>query len=180
MALDPVSALLDIGGKLCEDCAISKPLTEFSFRNDSQKYRPYCKPCASIRQKAKYPLTKDRQLLAAKQWKEDNPLAKLLKSAKNSAAKKGLTFCITEDDLFIPEYCPYLKTPITNIIGKGCVWTNASIDRIDSSKGYVPGNVQIISRKANSMKQDANAESLLIFAKAILEMQGESYVFRPS
>jgi hypothetical protein len=33
--------------------------------------------------------------------------------------------------------------------------------------GYVPGNVAVISRKANLMKNDASSEELLAFAKNI-------------
>ena len=44
-----------------------------------------------------------------------------------------------------------------------------SLDRIDSTKGYVPGNVWVISNKANRMKSNAAAEELIIFAKSVLD-----------
>lgn len=34
--------------QICKVCGKSKPLTEFSFRKDSNKYRPTCKPCRSF------------------------------------------------------------------------------------------------------------------------------------
>jgi hypothetical protein len=40
-----------------------------------------------------------------------------------------------------------------------------SIDRIDNAKGYVPGNVAIISQKANRLKNSASlAEVTAIYA----------------
>jgi hypothetical protein len=36
----------------------------------------------------------------------------------------------------------------------------ASIDRIDSTKGYLPGNVQVISYRANILKQNATLHEL--------------------
>lgn len=42
------------------------------------------------------------------------------------------------------------------------------IDKIDNSKGYVKGNIQIISMKANAMKNSASLEELHTFCKNIL------------
>lgn len=63
--------------------------------------------------------------------------------------------------------CPILEVPI--IVGtKGEYEYSPSIDRIDNSKGYIKGNVQIISKKANSMKNSATSTELITFCKNIL------------
>jgi hypothetical protein len=83
------------------------------------------------------------------------------------ARVKGLEFNINESDIVIPETCPILEVPI--VVGtKGDYEYSPSIDRIDNSKGYIKGNVQIISKKANSMKNSATPTELITFCKNIL------------
>lgn len=123
---------------------------------------------------------KDRMAVLQKRYKTvDNPTYVayaerrfghgLWISAKHNAANQNLEFNIEDDDIIIPTHCPYLGTPITKIYGGGHLATNASIDRIDPSKGYIKGNVQIISRKANRMKNNANIEELKEFARNVLK-----------
>lgn len=91
----------------------------------------------------------------------------ILHRTESRAKAKGLEFNIDESDIVIPEICPILEVPI--IVGtKGDYEYSPSIDRIDNSKGYIKGNVQIISKKANSMKNSASPTELITFCKNIL------------
>jgi len=81
----------------------------------------------------------------------------LFKSARYGARRRGLEFAITLDDIKIPETCPIFGFKLT-LEGKRS--TSASIDRIDNSKGYVPGNVVVVSLKANHVKSDCTLDEL--------------------
>ena len=89
------------------------------------------------------------------------PEKKMLKCSRVNAKVRGLEHSIELSDIILPEVCPYLKVPIDT--------HNCSLDRIDSSKGYIKGNVQVISKLANLMKSNATEEQLVQFARSVLE-----------
>ena len=77
---------------------------------------------------------------------------RMLGSAKYRAAKYGRDFNIELSDITVPTTCPILGTPMVS----------PSLDRIDSSKGYVKGNVRVISKRANMLKNNATIEELTL------------------
>lgn len=85
----------------------------------------------------------------------------LLKKAKHRAKQKGLEFNIDITDIFIPEICPALGIPIHKNSDDTRYNDNSpSLDRIDVKRGYVKGNVKVISFRANTLKNNANTEEL--------------------
>lgn len=83
---------------------------------------------------------------------------------RSKCRRTGHQFTITPEDIIIPAICPILGIPLEYKDGKGA-WSNApSVDRFDNNIGYIPGNVWVISTKANRMKSDANKQELLKFA----------------
>lgn len=97
----------------------------------------------------------------------------LVYRARRNAYKASVLFNLTIEDISIPEVCPYLQVPITRIQGQGRQDYNPSIDRIDPTKGYIKGNIQIISDKANRTKNNASVKELLQFADSIYKLHGE-------
>ena len=71
------------------------------------------------------------------------------------------TLCtITIQDIQLPEKCPVLGTQF--ILGVPYHPYGPTIDRLNPAFGYTPGNVTVISRKANCIKSDCtNAEEIL-------------------
>ena len=95
-----------------------------------------------------------------------NHISIMLSNAKKRALKKGLEFTLTKEDIIIPEICPVLKVQF--VIGTRDNYDfTPTIDRIDNSKGYTPDNIQIITNKANSMKNSADFKMLNNFANYI-------------
>lgn len=86
-------------------------------------------------------------------------------SAKRRAKEKGLEFSISKEDVpDIPELCPLVGIPIKFRDyngGKGPTDGSPSLDRIDSTKGYIPGNLAVLSHKGNRMKADLTVEDCL-------------------
>ena len=95
-------------------------------------------------------------------WKLKNPEKSILKRTRQRAKEKGIEFSIVEEDIIIPDVCPLLGIPLESNAGKGkgATGNSPSIDRIDPTKGYVKGNVWIISMKANAIKNEATLAEL--------------------
>jgi hypothetical protein len=110
------------------------------------------------------------------EYSQKNPQKILLLSAKHRSIKKGVSCTIIEEDIHIPAVCPVLGIPIEkmfNADGKRGAYPNSpSLDRIDNLKGYEKGNIQVISSKANSMKNSASPKELLQFAYWVLLTYG--------
>ena len=174
----------------CTVCKINKPFTSF-YKNKATRtgYRTMCKDCAGVRSKERYATDStyrkkrcsDSRLYAANNkdkvtqrkitYISNNYESFLLISSKRRAKITNVEHTISKEDIIIPDNCPYLDTPLTRIHGQGQLPTNASIDRVDNSNGYIKGNIQIISRLANTMKNHATEEQLITFAKSVLSME---------
>lgn len=100
------------------------------------------------------------------QWSRENVASKLYSTAKQRAKKRNQDFNITKEDIILPTHCPILGVPLVYNQGTGAGGkdNSYSLDRINQDLGYIKGNIQVISHKANSMKFTASKEELLKFA----------------
>jgi len=93
----------------------------------------------------------------------------LLQSAKSRSKKRGVEFHIAVEDIDIPTHCPLLNVKLIYGGNKIHSENSASIDRIDSNIGYVKGNVWIVSRRANVIKNDATYQELRMISERLEE-----------
>ena len=143
-------------------------------RNYHAGYHIRAKVEISARRKARYAVNKDKLLakhrvLHAKngaQWeatrrakRRANPIPNMLQMAKHRAKVSGLEFCLTPGDVVIPAVCPVFSVPLVVGASKSNRYS-PTIDRIDNSKGYVPGNIVVVSFRANTIKSDATLAEL--------------------
>ena len=159
-------------GKVCTVCNIWKPFSEFHKKASGKNgIRPYCKSCSKEYQ--------------------DNicPFKKWFTSKKGRTKYDGIEFTIEPTDIpgvkirkfktengrwpWIWEAIEYPK--VCPVLGIKLDWgrnghqpNSPSLDRIDNTKGYIPGNVMIMSNLANKMKSNSTPEQLNQFSRYYL------------
>lgn len=116
-------------------------------------------------EKAKVYRKEHREEIAEKKavWTKNDRKVSLVKhllvQARNRAKKKGVPFSISKDDIEIPTHCPVFGVEMHIAEGKAAP-NSPSLDRIVPELGYVPGNVAVISHRANMLKSNATIAEL--------------------
>lgn len=88
----------------------------------------------------------------------------MVRAAKARAATAGVPFSLTADDITIPQLCPVLGLPL--LVGQSQASDHSpSLDRVVPLLGYVPGNVLVISNRANRIKNNATIQELRLVAE---------------
>jgi len=161
--------------KKCLDCLEEKFLSEFHKRSGGiAGAQDICKLCKKNRDTKR----RDKRNQNAKIYKEKNRNSSyhvklfLLKGARSRAKTFNRKFDLTIEDIGeLPEYCPvfpHLKLESN----KGKVRDNSyTLDRINSNEGYVKGNIQIISHRANTLKSDRTLEEQEMLVKYMREQR---------
>ena len=161
---------------ICKTCEIDKDPDAFAVQKSKRSgLFAECKACQRTRNQNWIDNNRDRfremNRRATSEKRRRNPVRNLLSLARARCKKSGLDFTITEADLLVPELCPVLGIPLSFGLGCGDGHSlavkdrRASIDRIDNSKGYIPGNVIVVSYRANRIKSDASTAELFSIAR---------------
>lgn len=105
-------------------------------------------------------------------WRAENYARKLLGACRGSAKQRGHVCTITEADieaLLAPMTCSVTGLPLS-LEHEGDTRRNPwapSIDRLDCSEGYVPGNVRVVCAIYNLARGDFPDEVVVTMAKAL-------------
>lgn len=154
--------------RICNKCNKDLPLTDFYFYKNKSKLEGFerdCKECFKKRRMDNYytPEGKEKNRLSSTKSKRkivsEHPERALLWAATQRANKKGIECSISINDIIIPTHCPILGIPLFRSKKYMCP-NSPSLDRIDNTKGYSPGNIIVISWRANALKKDASLEEI--------------------
>ena len=149
--------------KHCSKCDTAKPSSEFFLnRTRVDGLQDYCKPCEQ-QWTSNYYKTKGKEVLRKRTAKYQQNGYYSWMRAKQRAQRDGIPFLITVEDCVHPTHCPVLGIQLEygdGINGSGPTDNSPSLDKIIPSLGYVPGNVIVVSNRANRLKQDATPEEL--------------------
>lgn len=143
--------------KFCTRCKTDKFTSDFSkCKTYKDGLSMYCRSCNKELKDKRKPQNKEYH---AKRYNAYSDKEILLKNIRSNAAKRGESTDITLDDIPpVPSFCPILGIPITT---RSRNRSNAvSVDRIDNSKGYVKGNIVLISMKANVCKNNMTFDQI--------------------
>ena len=164
------------GLKVCSRCKASKPAEDFGKNTKySDGLSHYCRDCSSLYSRETYMRHQER-------YKENvrirqnaarlaNPEWNLVCRCRGRAKRKSITCTITEEDIKIPPSCPVCGRSISFRYPGSPLDRDdyPSVDRYDSSLGYVPGNVWIICVNCNRRKQDMTGEDHIQFGQMLAD-----------
>lgn len=158
--------------RACVSCNQEYPLADFWSAGRGKRVKE-CKWCKRSEAKRLYEEGGEASREKARKFQRkrriEHPREEILRRTRNRALRSGIEFTINENDLDWPDVCPVLGVKlIYGAVGAGrALFNSASLDRVNNKKGYVPGNVRVISNRANCIKRDATLEELRLIVKYV-------------
>jgi len=187
---DNVLPLPLVGGEAkrrCRKCWIAKSLDEFERKGSDRRRARICKACANSRRD---PIDNRQRV---KEWQKANPekkraqsrrnyesrraditrwLARTLSTTRAHCSRKEIPFATTAEgivELF------GIQSGICALTSRELIWgsngvqrDSLSLDRIEPSLGYVPGNIRLVTYQANMARGPYPDDELFAFCEAVL------------
>ena len=165
--------------KTCSCCKVEKSVSLF-YKHKLTKggYEGKCKVCHDVYTKIYYEKNKSKIVQYRVDYNRNN-IRKQYRdlSSRLSLLIKTASYRNKFEVSITPEYlkevlekqqgqCAYTKLPLLAIANQ---FNTISLDRIDSSKGYVVGNVQLICSAVNKMKQDYTEDLFILLSLLVTQ-----------
>lgn len=146
--------------KPCSKCREPKPLSDFGKCKAFKDGLTYdCRECHNAARRKWATGNRPAGRLIMGKYLAKHPEFSMWVGAKRRAKKRGTPFAIRRADVLIPKICPVLGTILEKGEGR-CSPNSPSLDCIIPELGYVPGNIVVMSHKANTMKSNATLREL--------------------
>lgn len=152
------------GGKLwlCQcECGVEK---SYSSDHLTRKIRPV-QSCGCVKKGSTNALWTGVGDMSGGWWADH-----VVRSANGSKGRKPLEFTLTKQeawDLFLKQNRKCALSGVDLEINSQNKYNTASVDRINSSKGYVLSNIQWVHKHVNLMKNKFDQEYFIDFCKKI-------------
>lgn len=104
-------------------------------------------------------VSKEVRAKKMRDWLNKYPEQRLRQSARQRAKKLGLPFNLSKTDIQIPAKCPILGIEL-KVNSQIFADNSPTLDRLIPEKGYVKGNVMVVSFKANRLRNNASLDEL--------------------
>lgn len=139
------------------------PPTPFCPIHGSKLQRARCRRCNAA-------YMRDHQ----RRRRRSRPALALLERAQERARRAGLPFRLERSHIVVPPTCPAFNIPL--VVGQPRSPASPSLDRIVPARGYVPGNVRVISDAANRLKSNHTPAQLRERANQAKGRHKDAYV----
>ena len=168
----------------CRFCGEVLPFTYFNFRKDNDSYRNECRPCKSIKDKEYHKSKKDYFNELNRQYSKNNKekIAEYNKAragqtkTKWSMLKRTAKYKSIELNISFEQFKELTESNCYYCNGKmkdDGIW-GYNIDRIDSSKGYIVGNILPCCKYCNTIKNNfLTKEETKAAVEAVLKVREE-------
>jgi len=177
---DPLKQELFGKTRQCTKCKKRKSTLKFHWKTDysykdkvTKRLQRFCGACRVKHDNDKYSASAEAYLRR-----------KILNLQQDCHRHRGRKKVQLSYDKFYNEWkkqfnktgliCPLSGETMTHSLGNGAVLTNISVDRIDSDKEYIRGNIQFVCLMANLMKNKYNNKTLLGWSKKIVNHLGKN------
>ena len=146
-----------------------------TLSNKKRSNAKYCsQKCGDRYRNRKYYRKNLQKMYQKRYWDNQKVENRIHYRVKHRAKRQGIPFDITPEDIKIVDKCPVLGIDIVKHHNKKGYHPNSlSLDRIYPEKGYVKGNVRVISARANLLKNDATIQELELVLKDLKDIWGE-------
>lgn len=101
-------------------------------------------------------------------------LLETFRAAQTRAKRRGIRFDDSAPEIDLPDRCPILGIALSWNARRGVHAADSpSLDRIVPERGYVAGNLRVISNRANTLKNNATLEEIRLIMADLERSRGE-------